>query len=76
MGDTDAIMLNNLAWAYGQEGDYRRALPLAHKAWLLDKTNPATSDTFGWLLFKSGKDRTRGLALLQQADGAAATRAR
>jgi tetratricopeptide (TPR) repeat protein len=67
IGDRDATLLNNLAWAYAEEGDYERGLPLAHKAWSLDPRNPATADTFGWLLFKSGRDRTRGLALLQRA---------
>jgi tetratricopeptide (TPR) repeat protein len=65
LGDTDAVMLNNLAWAYFEQGELERALPLARKAWLLDRSNPATADTLGWLLFKSGKDRARGLALLQ-----------
>ena len=67
LGDTDAVMLNNLAWAYSERGELERALPLAKKAWLLDRSNPATADTLGWLLFKSGKDRARGLALLQSA---------
>ena len=60
-------MLNNLAWAYSQSGDYDRALPLAARAWSLDRRNPATADTLGWLLYKSGRDRLRGLALLEQA---------
>jgi putative PEP-CTERM system TPR-repeat lipoprotein len=66
-GDKDAALLNNLAWAYMEQGDFDRALPLAAKAWGLDKRNPATMDTFGWILFKSGKDRARGLVLLEQA---------
>jgi Flp pilus assembly protein TadD len=48
----DATLLNNLAWAYAQKGDYRRAMPLARRAWALDRDNPATADTLGWLLFK------------------------
>jgi tetratricopeptide (TPR) repeat protein len=67
LGDRDAVMLNNLAWAYSERGDYERAIPLARKAWTLDKDNPATADTLGWLLFKSGKDKAGGLALLQRA---------
>ena len=67
LGDRDAVMLNNLAWAYSERGDYDRAIPLARKAWALDKDNPATADTLGWLLFKSGKDKAGGLALLQRA---------
>lgn len=67
IGDRDATVLNNLAWAYSEKGDYARAIPLARKAWELDKANPATADTFGWLLYKSGEDRAKGLALLEQA---------
>jgi tetratricopeptide (TPR) repeat protein len=67
LGNRDATLLNNLAWAYSQKGDYDRALPLAARAWELDRNNPATADTYGWLLFKSGEDRVRGLALLKQA---------
>lgn len=73
LGDRDAVILNNLAWAYSEQGDYDRALPLAEKAWSLDKDNPATADTYGWLLFKSGRDKARGLSLLEQASGGAPT---
>ena len=44
-------------------GPMRRAaistarVPLARRAWALDRDNPATADTLGWLLFKSGADR-------------------
>ncbi|HEX5185194.1 MAG TPA: tetratricopeptide repeat protein [Allosphingosinicella sp.] len=67
IGDRDAILLNNLAWAYAQAGEDDQALPLAARAWSLDRRNPATAGTLGWLLFKSGRDRLRGLALLEQA---------
>jgi tetratricopeptide (TPR) repeat protein len=70
LGDRDATLLNNLAWAYAGEGDYESALPFARKAWSLDPRNPATSDTYGWLLFKSGRDRVRGLALLRASASA------
>jgi tetratricopeptide (TPR) repeat protein len=73
IGDRDAVLLNNLAWAYSQSGDDDRALPLAARAWALDRRNPATADTLGWLLFKSGRDRMRGLALLEQAARGAPT---
>ena len=32
-----------------------------------DRDNPATADTLGWILFKSGADRAEGLALLERA---------
>jgi tetratricopeptide (TPR) repeat protein len=66
LGDNDATILNNLAWAYSEAGDHRRAVPLARRAWQLDRDNPATADTYGWVLFKSGA-RAEGLALLERA---------
>ena len=66
LGDNDATVLNNLAWAYSQNGDLGTAVPLARRAWSLDRDNPATADTLGWLLFKAGR-RAEGLALLERA---------
>lgn len=73
VGDRDATLLNNLAWAYAETGDYGRALPLARRAWALEPRNPATADTLGWLLFRSGEDKVQGLALLEQASRGAPT---
>jgi tetratricopeptide (TPR) repeat protein len=67
IGNNDATVLNNLAWAYGETGDYARAIPLARRAWSLDRDNPTTADTLGWILFKSGASRAEGLALLERA---------
>jgi tetratricopeptide (TPR) repeat protein len=66
LGDNDATVLNNLAWAYAQTGDLASAVPLARRAWSLDRDNPATADTLGWLLFRAGR-RAEGLALLERA---------
>ena len=66
IGDNDATILNNLAWAYSEEGELGAAIPLARRAWSLDRNNPATADTLGWLLFKAGR-RAEGLALLERA---------
>ncbi|MGZ8328129.1 MAG: tetratricopeptide repeat protein [Allosphingosinicella sp.] len=73
LGNNDATLLNNLAWAYAETGDYGRALPLARRAWTLEPRNPVTADTLGWLLFRSGEDRVRGVALLEQAARGAPT---
>jgi tetratricopeptide (TPR) repeat protein len=67
LGNNDATILNNLAWAYAQTGDYQRALPYARRAWALDRDNPATADTLGWILYRGGSDPMGGLALLEQA---------
>jgi tetratricopeptide (TPR) repeat protein len=67
LGDRDAAMLNNLAWAYAERGDHVRAIPLARKAWALEKANPATADTLGWILFKSGVNKAEGLMLIERA---------
>jgi len=76
LGDSDAVMLNNLAWAYAAEGDLEAAVPIARTAWALDRHNPATADTLGWLLFKSGQDRMKGLALLERSARGAPTDAK
>lgn len=73
LGDNDSTLLNNLAWAYAETGDYDRAIPLAQRALALEPRNPVTADTLGWLLFRSGKDRVRGVALLEQASRGAPT---
>jgi tetratricopeptide (TPR) repeat protein len=73
LGNNDSTLLNNLAWAYAETGDYDRAIPLARRAWSLEPRNPVTADTLGWLLFRSGADRVRGVALLEQAARGAPT---
>lgn len=73
LGNGDSTLLNNLAWAYAESGDYERALPIARRAWELEPRNPVTADTLGWVLFRSGKDRVRGVALLEQAARGAPT---
>jgi tetratricopeptide (TPR) repeat protein len=66
LGDNDATVLNNLAWAYSETGALDRAVPLARRAHALDPDNPVMADTLGWILFKTGR-RAEGLVLLEQA---------
>lgn len=67
LGDRDAALLNNLAWAYFRTGRKAEALALAEKAYALTPANPAVSDSYGWLLLQTGGDHDRALRLLEQA---------
>jgi tetratricopeptide (TPR) repeat protein len=66
-GDKDAVMLNNLAWARYRNGDTAEAVTLAARARAMLPGSGATADTYGWILFDTGRDRNQGLALLRQA---------
>jgi tetratricopeptide (TPR) repeat protein len=66
IGNGDAALLNNLAWAYAGAGDYDRAAAYARRAWVLAPGNPATAETLGWALYRRG-DVAQGLALLLAA---------
>lgn len=67
MGNRDALILNNLAWAWFRKGDGDRALAYAARAYALTPANPAAADTFGWLLFQTKTDRRAGIELLEKA---------
>jgi Flp pilus assembly protein TadD len=66
IGNGDAALLNNLAWAYSGAGDDDRAAAYARRAWALAPGNPATAETLGWALYRRG-DVAQGLALLNAA---------
>ena len=53
LGNNDATILNNLAVAYSESGDLERAVPLARRAWALDRG-------------QSGDRRHAGLAAVQE----------
>jgi len=72
-GDKDAVMLNNLAWARYRTGDTAQALTLAAKVHGMMPQSGAAADTYGWILFKTGRDRNQGLALLRRAVAASPT---
>lgn len=67
IGDRDAAILANLALASHELGQADRAAALARRAYILMPRNAAVSEIFGWVLFDSGNDRPRGLALLEKA---------
>lgn len=66
-GDSNAMVLNNLAYARSRTGDTDAAIALAEKALELAPQHPSVMDTAGWLLVESGRDRSRGLLLLERA---------
>lgn len=66
-GDSNALVLNNLAYARSQVGDKQAALRLAETALGLAPEHPLIMDTLGWLLFETGGNRRRALDLLQEA---------
>lgn len=66
-GDSNAVVLNNLAYATARAGDNAAALPLAQRALELSPDQPNIMDTAGWLLVQTGTDREGGIALLEEA---------
>jgi len=65
VGPNNIVALNNLAWIYQQKGD-DRALETAKKAYELSGSNGAVADTYGWVLFNSGKVE-ESLPILEKA---------
>jgi predicted Zn-dependent protease len=61
----NAQVLNDLATLYQKQKD-DRALGTAERAHILDATDPAIADTYGWLLVEQGQ-AGRGLELLRYA---------
>lgn len=61
----NVLALNNLAWLYHQNGD-QRALNLARRAYELSPDSGAIADTYGWILFNSGKHE-ESLPVLEKA---------
>lgn len=64
---TNPLVLNNMAYAQGQVGNMGKAIGYAERALKQAPGNASVMDTLGWLLVQTGKDRSRGLALLRDA---------
>lgn len=62
---SNVVALNNLAWIYHEDGD-QRAMELAKRAYELQPENGAIADTYGWILFKSGRTE-ESLEVLKKA---------
>ncbi len=61
----NVIALNNLAWLYQQAED-PRALAIAERAYELSPGASAVADTYGWILFTTGR-QADSLPILQKA---------
>jgi tetratricopeptide (TPR) repeat protein len=66
-GDSNAMVLNNLAFAKSRVGQQDEALAMAVRALELEPNQPNIMDTAGWLMVQSGSRRTEGIALLERA---------
>lgn len=65
-GDLNSpVVLNNLAWLYGEVND-PRAIETARRAQELAPDSGAVTDTLGWLLVKAGQHE-EGIRLLRRA---------
>lgn len=67
IGSRDVAIGVNLAWCYFRTNRPDEALALAAEAYRLAPANPRVSHSYGWILFKSGRNPAGALALLQQA---------
>ncbi len=63
--EPNAVLANNMAWLYLSRNP-QRAVELATKAYELAPSRAEIIDTYGWVLFRTGRERD-GLAALQQA---------
>ncbi len=66
-GNSNALVLNNLAYAHGRAGNPEEAIRLGELAHELAPEHASIMDTLGWLLVSTGNDRSRGLLLLERA---------
>jgi cellulose synthase operon protein C len=67
LGNRDAAVLNGLGWAWFNKGDATKALDYTGAAYAMSPANPAFADSYGWILFKSGRNKEGGAALLAKA---------
>ena len=67
VGNRDAALLNNLAWASTKAGRDDAALRYARKAYVLMPDNPAVAGTYGWSLHRDGSIRLQAIGVLEKA---------
>lgn len=66
IGNRDAALLTELAFAYIGDGDDDTGLSYAKAAYRLAPLNPAATDAYGWALYQSG-DNGSAVQLLEKA---------
>ena len=71
----NAMMLNNLGWAYFRDGQPDKAIALLRDALKQAPDNASVLDSLGWVLWSSGKDRAAARAYLAKAHRLAPTNA-
>ncbi len=67
IGNRDAALLNNLAWASVKAGENERALRYARAAYGLMPDNAAVVGTLGWAQHRAGTDRADAVGMLEKA---------
>ncbi len=67
IGNRDAALLNNLAWASVKAGENERAFRYARAAYGLMPDNAAVVGTLGWAQHWAGTDRAAAVAMLEKA---------
>lgn len=63
----DAMILNNMGWAYFQDGQSDKAVALLRDALKQAPDNASVLDSLGWVLWSSGKDRAAARTYLAKA---------
>lgn len=67
VGNRDAALLNNLAWASIKAGEFGQALRYARAAYGLMPNNAAVAGTLGWARDRTGTDPVGAVAMLEKA---------
>ncbi len=67
LGNRDASVLAHLGWAWFNKGEVDKAISNTAAAYGMSPANAAIADAYGWVLFRSGRNREGGAALLEKA---------
>lgn len=67
LGNRDGVVLSYLGWARFNTGETDQGLFMLGAAYGMAPSNPAFADSYGWALYKSGRNREGGVSLLSKA---------